>query len=97
VRRAIRVLAALSEAMASRTFGSRPSPPASSAGLTYIENEPIGRVRTIPLYNESYRLLTSPQAMFGEHLISGGRGQSLPGLFGIARQRHANHRAAAKL
>jgi DNA-binding transcriptional LysR family regulator len=30
------------------------------AGLTYIENEPIGKVRTIPLYNESYRLLTSP-------------------------------------
>jgi DNA-binding transcriptional LysR family regulator len=28
------------------------------AGLTYIENEPIGKVRTIPLYNESYRLLT---------------------------------------
>src|SRR5687768_1343422 len=27
------------------------------AGLTYIENEPIGKVRTIPLYNESYRLL----------------------------------------
>ena len=36
------------------------------AGLTYIENEPIGRVRTIPLYNESYRLLTSPDAMFGD-------------------------------
>jgi DNA-binding transcriptional LysR family regulator len=36
------------------------------AGLTYIENEPIGRVRGIPLYNESYRLLTSPDAMFGD-------------------------------
>jgi DNA-binding transcriptional LysR family regulator len=36
------------------------------AGLTYIENEPIGRVRTIPLYSESYRLLTSPDAMFGD-------------------------------
>src|ERR1700674_3242837 len=36
------------------------------AGLTYIENEPIGHVRTIPLYNESYRLLTSPEAMFGD-------------------------------
>src|SRR5215510_7731722 len=33
------------------------------AGLTYIENEPIGNVRTIPLYNESYRLLTAPVAM----------------------------------
>src|SRR6266853_3026257 len=36
------------------------------AGLTYIENEPIGRVRTIPLYNESYRLLISPDGMFGD-------------------------------
>jgi DNA-binding transcriptional LysR family regulator len=36
------------------------------AGLTYIENEPIGRVRTIALYNESYRLLTSPEGMFGD-------------------------------
>jgi len=36
------------------------------AGLTYIENEPIGKVRTIPLYNESYRLLTSPDGMFGD-------------------------------
>jgi DNA-binding transcriptional LysR family regulator len=35
------------------------------AGLTYIENEPLGKVRTIPLYNETYRLLTSPDAMFG--------------------------------
>ena len=36
------------------------------AGLTYIENEPIGRVRTIPLYNENYRLLTAPDAMYGD-------------------------------
>jgi DNA-binding transcriptional LysR family regulator len=36
------------------------------AGLTYIENEPIGKVRTISLYNESYRLLTAPDAMFGD-------------------------------
>ena len=36
------------------------------AWLTYIENEPIGRVRTIPLYNESYRLLTAPDSMFGD-------------------------------
>jgi DNA-binding transcriptional LysR family regulator len=36
------------------------------AGLTYIENEPIGKVRTIPLYSESYRLLTAPDAMFGD-------------------------------
>ena len=36
------------------------------AGLTYIENEPVGKVRTIPLYRESYRLLTSPDGQFGD-------------------------------
>lgn len=36
------------------------------AGLTYVDNEPVGKVRTIPLYNESYRLLTSPDGMFGD-------------------------------
>src|ERR1700722_116607 len=36
------------------------------AGLTYLENEPVGKVRSIPLYNESYRLLTSPEGMFGD-------------------------------
>lgn len=36
------------------------------ADLTYIENEPVGKVRTVPLYRESYRLLTSPDGMFGD-------------------------------
>src|SRR5665647_1291034 len=36
------------------------------AGLTYIENEPLGKVRSIPLYQESYRLVTSPDGMFGD-------------------------------
>lgn len=36
------------------------------AGLTYLGNEPIGKVRTIPLYDESYRLLTSHDGMFGD-------------------------------
>src|ERR1700710_2419980 len=36
------------------------------AGLTYLENEPVGRVRSIPLYNESYVLVTSPEGMFGD-------------------------------
>ena len=36
------------------------------AGLTYIGNEPVGKVRTTPLYRESYRLLTSPDGMFGD-------------------------------
>jgi DNA-binding transcriptional LysR family regulator len=29
------------------------------AGITYIDNEPLGHVRTIPLYVEQYRLMTS--------------------------------------
>ena len=36
------------------------------AGLTYLDNEPLGKVRSIPLYNESYRLLTSPDGLFGD-------------------------------
>jgi len=27
------------------------------AGLTYVDNEPLGRARAIPLYHERYRLL----------------------------------------
>jgi DNA-binding transcriptional LysR family regulator len=29
------------------------------AGITYVENEPVGRVNTVPLYPERYRLLKS--------------------------------------
>lgn len=29
------------------------------AGITYLDNEPLGHVRTIPLYMEQYRLMTS--------------------------------------
>jgi DNA-binding transcriptional LysR family regulator len=36
------------------------------AGLTYIENEPLGKVRSIPLYQESYKLVTSPDGLFGD-------------------------------
>lgn len=35
------------------------------AGLTYLDNEPLGRVNTIPLYLEEYRLLTSPEGVLG--------------------------------
>jgi DNA-binding transcriptional LysR family regulator len=38
----------------------------ADAALTYIENEPIGKARSIPLYSESYYLLTSPDGMFGD-------------------------------
>lgn len=35
------------------------------AGITYVENEPIGRVTTVPLYRERYRLLTSADSPLG--------------------------------
>jgi DNA-binding transcriptional LysR family regulator len=36
------------------------------AGLTYIDNEPLGRLRAVPLYTEQYRLLTSENSPLGE-------------------------------
>lgn len=36
------------------------------AGLTYIDNEPLGRVTSIPLYREEYRFLTSADAPLGD-------------------------------
>jgi DNA-binding transcriptional LysR family regulator len=36
------------------------------AGLTYIDNEPLGRVRSVPLYLEQYRLMTSETSPLGE-------------------------------
>jgi DNA-binding transcriptional LysR family regulator len=36
------------------------------AGLTYVDNEPVGRVNTIPLYREEYRLLTSSTSELGD-------------------------------
>jgi DNA-binding transcriptional LysR family regulator len=35
------------------------------AGITYLENEPLGRVRAIPLYRERYRLLISADHPLG--------------------------------
>jgi DNA-binding transcriptional LysR family regulator len=35
------------------------------AGLTYLDNEPLGRVQTVALYSEEYRLLTSSDAPLG--------------------------------
>lgn len=32
------------------------------AGLTYLDNEPLGRVNTVPLYTESYCLITAADA-----------------------------------
>ena len=36
------------------------------AGMTYIDNEPLGRVRAVPLYREHYRLLTAADSPLGD-------------------------------
>jgi len=36
------------------------------AGLTYLDNEPLGQIRTVPLYYERYRLLTSAHCPLGD-------------------------------
>lgn len=36
------------------------------AGITYVDNEPLGRARSIPLYTEQYRLLTSKDSLLGQ-------------------------------
>ena len=36
------------------------------AGITYLDNEPLGTVRSLPLYDEQYRLLTSAGDPFAE-------------------------------
>jgi DNA-binding transcriptional LysR family regulator len=35
------------------------------AGITYLDNEPLGRVRSVPLYRERYRLMISADAPLG--------------------------------
>jgi DNA-binding transcriptional LysR family regulator len=34
------------------------------AGLTYLDNEPLGQVRTVPLYDERYSLITARDGLF---------------------------------
>jgi len=38
------------------------------AGVTYIDNEPLGRVTSVPLYRERYCLLTSADAPLGDRV-----------------------------
>ena len=35
------------------------------AGISYLENEPVGNVRAVPLYREHYRLLISADSPLG--------------------------------
>lgn len=36
------------------------------AGITYLDNEPLGRVTTVPFYEERYRLITSSDGALGD-------------------------------
>src|SRR3954462_5256527 len=36
------------------------------AGVTYLDNEPLGRVNAVPLYQEHYQLLTAADAPLGD-------------------------------
>jgi DNA-binding transcriptional LysR family regulator len=36
------------------------------AGITYLDNEPLGRVTSVPLYQERYQLLTAADAPLGD-------------------------------
>ena len=36
------------------------------AGITYLDNEPLGRVNSVPLYQERYQLLTAADAPLGD-------------------------------
>jgi hypothetical protein len=66
------------------------------AGLTYLDNEPLGRVTAIPLYRERYRLLVAADAPRRPQPGDLGRGRA--SAFVSAHSRHAeppHYRTAA--
>ena len=48
------------------------------AGITYLDNEPLGRVAQLPLYDEQYRLILGPGMEVGGEDISWAQIASLP-------------------
>ena len=49
------------------------------AGLTYLDNEPVGRVQAIALYQERYRLVTAASAPLGErHAVTWAEVGAIP-------------------
>ncbi len=48
------------------------------AGITYLDNEPLGRVNAIPIYEERYFLLTADSAFAGKTAISWADAASAP-------------------
>ncbi len=43
------------------------------AGITYLDNEPLGRVSEVPLYRERYHLVTAADGPFRDRKSSRGR------------------------
>jgi DNA-binding transcriptional LysR family regulator len=51
----------------------------ADAAVTYLDNEPLGRVDTIELYREGYRLLTAADGLFGDReTVTWAEAGSLP-------------------
>ena len=72
------------------------------AGITYLDNEPLGRVTSVPLYHEAYRLLVAAGSdLAGRAQVSWAEvaGQALCLLTGDMQNRRiiAQHLAAAGL
>jgi DNA-binding transcriptional LysR family regulator len=43
----------------------------ADAGVSYLGNEPLGRMRAVPLYTERYRLVTAPDGPLAEREAAG--------------------------
>ena len=67
------------------------------AGITYLDNEPLGRVRSVPLYRERYRLMIAADSPLGNReQVTWAEVGAYPAL--PAHARHAeppHHRPAA--
>jgi DNA-binding transcriptional LysR family regulator len=55
------------ESLSSRQIVNRLAEFDLDVGLTYVDGEPLGAVRTMPLYRERYLLLTPADGPFAEH------------------------------
>lgn len=55
------------ESLSSREIVNRLAEFDLDVGLSYVDGEPLGDVRTVPLYRERYLLLTAADGPFAEH------------------------------
>jgi DNA-binding transcriptional LysR family regulator len=64
-------------------------------GVTYLDNEPLARVRCLPLYQERYVLLTQRDGPFSRaqrrHLVGGGNFAVMPADTRHAKPPHSRH------